>query len=320
MSVRPHPQQGTDPRYSDCWLVDFYSDQGKRHKIQFRGTELQARQVEQSLRIRTRRTPVGPAPSLLEAAPLFVAHYTLDHLPAGVERLHRSLKILLRLIGRYQFRSITPQLVEDYKRRRLEEGVKPTTINKELAALSSLCKWAQEQGWCERIQVKRFPLKLARAPIPTVPGRNQVVRFLRALPRRRRGLWAAMYYLGLRVSEARSLRPEAVNWSLGVVIITGKGNKQRIVPMSRRARPYLRHLPFVGARDLRAAAKWASHRAGLDLHITPHSMRHAFGVHLTTQGVPLRALQDLMGHSSSQVTEIYSRLAAETLAREMRKF
>ena len=68
---------------------------------------------------------------------------------------------------------------------------------------------------------------------------------------------------------------------------------------------------------LRDHARTVSH---LDLHLTPHSMRHAFGVHLTSQGVPLRALQDLMGHSSSQVTEIYSRLAAEALAREMRKF
>ena len=103
--------------------------------------------------------------------------------------------------------------------------------------------------------------------------------------------------------------------------VTGKGNKQRIVPLNRKIKPYLRSgLPFYGARDLRGVAHWAVKRAGLDLHIHPHLMRHAFGVHLTEKGVPLRALQDIMGHSSSQVTELYTRLAAEALSKEMGKF
>lgn len=176
-------------------------------------------------------------------------------------------------------------------------------------------------GYCERIHIKRFPLKLSRAPIPTVPSRKEVIKFLRALPREKRGLWAAMYYCGLRSTEARTLTSRAINWSVGVMVITGKGNKQRVVPLNRKIKPYLRSgLPFYGARDLRVVARWAVKRASLDIHIHPHLLRHAFGVHMTEKGVPLRALQDIMGHSSSQVTELYTRLAAEALSREMDKF
>lgn len=321
MSVRPHPKQKTDQSYRDAWLIDFYDASGKRRKILRRGTEAQVREIEHSWRIRTRTTPASAYPSLNEAAIAYVEQYSLDHLPGGAERLRWSMKHLLRALGRYQFPSITPPVVEDYKRARLADGVKPNTINKELAALSGFCRWAHNQGYCEKLYIKRFPGKLARPPIPTVPSRKEVIKFLRAIPRAKRGIWAAMYYCGLRSSEARNLTDRHVNWGLGVMVITGKGNKQRVVPMNRKIKPYLRSgLPFYAPKDLREVAEWALKRARLTIHIHPHLMRHAFGVHMTERGVGLRALQDIMGHSSSQVTEIYTRLAAEALSKEMSKF
>lgn len=319
MSVRPHQKQQSDPEYADVWLIDWYDEYGKRHKYQYRGREIDARQLEQSWRIRTKRMPASAHPSLAEAAPAYIDHYRIDHLPDGVKWVIRKFKILLAHVGRYHFPSITGAVVEDYKRARLADGVKPTTIQQELAILSGFCRWAHEQGWCERLYIKRFPAKMAKSAIPNVPGRTEVVRFLRAIPRHKRGIWAAMYYCGLRSSEARGLTPAMINWPLGILLITGKGGKQRIVPIHRKLRPYLRHLPFYAAKDLRGVAKWAMRRANLSLHIHPHLMRHAFGVHATERGVSLRALQDIMGHSTSQVTEIYSRLAAEALSREMRK-
>jgi len=321
MSVRIHPKQKTDPKYRDAWLIDYYDQAGQRHKVIYRGTEAEAMEIEHSWRIQTRKSTPTACPALNEAAVLYIEHYMLDHLPQGVERMRWSMKHLLRILGRYQFRSITVPVVEDYKRQRLAEGVKPNTINKELAALSGFCKWAWEKNYCERLYIKRFPAKLARAPIPTVPSRKEMVKFLRAVPKEKRGIWAAMYYCGLRVSEARNLTRKAINWSVGVMIITGKGNKQRIVPLNRKILPYLRGtLPFYAPKDLREIAEWALKRAGLDIHIHPHLLRHAFGVHMTERGVSLRALQDIMGHSSSQVTELYTRLAAEALSKEMKKF
>lgn len=306
--------------YPGSWEIDFKDEQGKRRRIRYTGTETQARQIEHSFRIRTKQArPLGLHPSLAEAAPDYLEYYALDHLPKGTERTRFSLKPLLRLLGRYQFPSLTGAVVEDYKRTRMGEGVSASTINKELAALSGFAKWANEHGYCERIFIKRFPSKLARAPFPNPPSRRQAIKFLRALPRQKRGIWAAMFYCGLRISEARNLREGDINWGRNVMVVCGKGNKQRVVPLHRKLLPYLHHLPFDAPNDLRAAAKWAAKRAGIDLHIHPHIMRHAFGVHMVQSGVSLRAVQEIMGHSSSQVTEIYTRLAAEWLVEEMKK-
>ena len=158
----------------------------------------------QAWRIKTKRIPTSNYPSLGEAAPHYVEWYKLDHLPAGATRLMFSLKHLLGELGSYKFPSITGPVVEDYKRKRLADGVSPSTINKELAALSGFAKWANDRGYCERLHIKRFPLKLTRAPIPVVPSRTEMVRFLRALPRHKRGLCAAMYS-----AACASARPEA---------------------------------------------------------------------------------------------------------------
>ncbi len=322
MSVRPHPKQKTDDRYRDTWLIDYYDGDRKRHKIQFVGTEQEAFEHEHSIRISRPQTHTGGYPSLREAAPKFMEHYKLSHLPSGVDRTRRSLKILLKNIGAYQFAGITDALIEKYKRDRLSEGVTHSTINKELATLSTMCKWATKQGWCKPLQVERFPGKLTKAPFPTIPSRKEVITFIRAVPRKKRCVFALMYYLGLRVSEARGLDKTQINIEARVAIVRGKNNKQRIVPLNRKIMPYIRRgsLPPYAPDDLRGIIYWAIKRAGITTHITPHKLRHAFGIHMTVNGVSLRAVQEIMGHSSSQVTEIYTRLAADQLSKEMDKF
>lgn len=320
MSVRPHPKQHL-PAHHGKWVIDFKGPDGKRQQFILVGTELEARQCEQSLRIKQRGIAVKRFPSLQEVAPAFRDDYELDHQPGGTERLTRSLKILMPFFGKYQFQSLTNQLIDQYKRQRLDTGVKHTTINKELAALSSFCKWAEDKGYCERIRIKRFPNKLTRAPIMNVPSRKEIVLLLRAIPRKKRAVFAVMYYLGLRSQEARDLRGNAVHWSRRVLVITGKGNKQRIVPIGRKAAPYLRHsLPFYAPKDFRGILEWACKRAGMHRDINPHLFRHAFGCHMTAAGVGVRALQEIMGHSSVAVTERYSQVVAETLLKEMDKF
>ena len=319
MSVRPHPKQH-QKQHANKWIIDYRNPEGKRVQEIFIGSKSDAMSIEQSLRIRSKTLPIRIFPTLLEASPDFVEFYRLDHQPRGTERLLWSLKALLPFFGRYQFPSITAPLVEGYKRHRLQSGVKHSTINKELAALSSFCRWAEDQGYCEKIRIKRFPPKLTRAPLMNVPSRSEIVRLLRAIPRQKRGIFAAMYYLGLRSQEARDLLPNSVNWPRRIVIVTGKGNKQRIIPINRRVAPYLRHLPFYAPQDFREILLWACKRAGITRRVNPHLFRHAFGLHMTAAGVGLRALQEIMGHSTSVVTERYSQVVAETLRREMEKF
>lgn len=319
MSVRPHPQQHT-ARHAGKWIIDFKGADGARKQIVFYGSESDARECEQGFRIKQRGIAVNRFPYLFEVVPAFVDHYKLDHQPAGTERLMWSLKKILPFFGRYQFQSITNQLVEQYKRQRLGEGVKPTTINKELSALSSLCRWGNDEGYCDRIRIRKFPNKLTRAPMMDVPSRKEIIKILRAIKRDKRPVFCVMYYLGLRSAEAKGLQPVAVRWAQGVVVIVGKGNKQRIVPINKKSACYLRNAPFYSPKDMREILEWACKRSKVGRSITPHLFRHAFGAHMVASGVPIRVLQQIMGHSTVQVTEIYSQVAAETLIKEMGKF
>lgn len=116
------------------------------------------------------------------------------------------------------------------------------------------------------------------------------------------------------------MQAEHIYWQRGVIIITGKGNRQRIVPINKKVAVYLRHLPWYTPKEFRQILKWATKRAGIEQHINPHLFRHAFGCRMTAAGVSLRALQEIMGHSSSATTEIYSQVMADTLIKEMGKF
>ena len=156
---------------------------------------------------------------------------------------------------------------------------------------------------------------------------------------RDRAMLELMYATGLRVSELVGLPAAAVNLRQGVLRVTGKGGKDRLVPMGEEAQHWLeRYLrdarPALAARrdvlplflDVHGEAvsrqrfwmltKSAAARAGIDpAKVSPHGLRHSFATHLLNHGADLRALQMLLGHASLSTTQIYTLVAREGLKR-----
>jgi integrase/recombinase XerD len=153
---------------------------------------------------------------------------------------------------------------------------------------------------------------------------------------RDRAMLEVLYATGLRVSELVSLRLDQVNLRQGAVRVTGKGGRERIVPLGEEARDWLeRYLAkarsdflrgrrldtlFPGTRGahLTRQAFWCAIRryargAGLSEAISPHRLRHAFATHLLEHGADLRAVQMLLGHSDVTTTQIYTHVARERL-------
>lgn len=153
---------------------------------------------------------------------------------------------------------------------------------------------------------------------------------------RDKALLELMYATGARVSEAVGLNVDDVI-DTDVVRLTGKGSKQRIVPLGSyaqaavsaylvRARPVLsargRATPalFLGMRGARLSRQnvWliiraAAERAKLDMDVSPHTLRHSFATHLLAGGADVRVVQELLGHSSVATTQIYTLVTADTL-------
>ena len=137
-----------------------------------------------------------------------------------------------------------------------------------------------------------------------------------------------LYSCGLRVSELTSLRMQDLFFGEGYIRVTGKGDKQRLVPISAAARDRIQlylekrraartgeetlFLNNRGGRLTRVMIftilKEAARRAGIDKRISPHTFRHSFATHLLEGGASIRQVQEMLGHESILTTEIYTHL------------
>ena len=151
------------------------------------------------------------------------------------------------------------------------------------------------------------------------------------------------YASGLRLAELRGVRLEQLHLDGGFINVIGKGNKERVVPLGRKAvaavqryldagRPQLvnarspanlfltkRGTPFA-AVTLWLRIKQRVRRAGIERNVTPHMLRHSFATHLLENGADLRVIQELLGHATISTTEVYTHVAGNRLREIHRKF
>ena len=151
------------------------------------------------------------------------------------------------------------------------------------------------------------------------------------------------YASGLRLAELRNARLEHLHLDAGFINVIGKGNKERVVPLGRKAVAALERYLSVGRPQLvtpRSTAnvfltkrgtpfapvtlwlriKQRVRRAGLSRNVTPHMLRHSFATHLLEHGADLRVIQELLGHASISTTEVYTHVAASRLREIHRKY
>jgi integrase/recombinase XerD len=147
---------------------------------------------------------------------------------------------------------------------------------------------------------------------------------------RNKAIIETLYGCGLRVSELVNLRLTDIHYSEEFVVVTGKGNKQRLVPVSRKALKEIdfykqdrNRLPVIKDQNILFLNRRGSHltramiftiikdlaaRAGIKKNISPHTFRHSFATHMIEAGADLRAVQEMLGHESILTTEIYTHI------------
>jgi integrase/recombinase XerD len=151
------------------------------------------------------------------------------------------------------------------------------------------------------------------------------------------------YASGLRLSELKNLRLEQLHLEAGFINVIGKGNKERVVPVGRKAVESLNRYIEVGRPKLVTARSPANvfltkrgtpfasvtlwlrlkkrvRRAGVSRNFTPHMLRHSFATHLLEHGADLRVIQELLGHASISTTEVYTHVTGNRLRDIHRKF
>ncbi|MBD3766018.1 MAG: tyrosine recombinase [Rhodobacterales bacterium] len=226
-------------------------------------------------------------------------------------------------------------------------GLSRATRARRLSAIRQLYRFAHDEGWRPDNPALpiRGPGRLARLPATLTRGEVEGLIAATATgpdPLRDRCLIELLYATGLRVSELVALPVAAVRGDPRMILVRGKGGRERLVPLSAPARTALAE--WLAARDAAEAARprgaaasrflfpstaqaghltrqqmhglikrWAL-VAGLDpARVSPHVLRHAFATHLLEGGADLRAIQTLLGHADLGTTEIYTHVLDERL-------
>lgn len=217
---------------------------------------------------------------------------------------------------------------------RRQDGLGPRGVARAVSALRTFYQFMEKQGWVENVSVRRVrPPKLPPSiPKPvSIAGAQALLEEAEILgseawvAARNVAILTLLYGAGLRISEALGLNRSALPLEASLVI-TGKGNKQRVVPILPEARDaidsYVRLCPFgsmkedpvfFGARGKRLHPRIVQglmqhlrRTLGLPESATPHALRHAFATHLLAAGGDLRAIQELLGHASLSTTQRYT--------------
>lgn len=299
------------------------------------------------------RDEASRAPQESDPLPLasLVARYCDDlRIARGLSRhtlsaYQRDVTVFQRYLRDQQVsdpRQVSPPLLAAFLEHLHRGGLAASSRARALAAVRSLFRFLKQEGVVSANPTVSLRSTSRARRLPKTLSLEEVTSLLelpaRAVPedQRDRAMVEVLYAAGLRVSELITLRMDQCNLEVGYVGITGKGDKQRVVPIGRPAvaevqayvlgaRPMLlkqraSRFVFVTRRGtpLTRQAFWKllrarAQRAGIARIPSPHMLRHSFATHLLQRGADLRSVQAMLGHADIATTQIYTHVDAAQL-------
>ena len=245
-----------------------------------------------------------------------------------------------------EWRQVGEAEVAAYVERLIELEYSDTTRARKVASLKSLFSFLSDEGVIDADPTENVSTPRVGRSLPETLAVEDVTRLLEEAsnsdsPEAKRDLsmLELLYASGMRVSELVSLDTDDVDIEEQSVRCFGKGGKERVIPIHRRAADSLAEYVeesrtvLEGERSARALflnrrgdrltrqgfwliLKGHAKRAGITARITPHSLRHSFATHLLQGGAPLRHVQELLGHASISTTQVYTHLTSEHVREE----
>ena len=241
------------------------------------------------------------------------------------------------------------EVLHSYVNHLYKKDLTPRSIARNLSAIRSFCHFLVAEELVASDPTEHLTSPKQWSTIPKFLNREQIEKLIAAPDTakpsgmRDRAMFELLYATGIRVSELIQLRTSNLDAAMGIVRVTGKGNKQRLVPVNApalraisdyvtEARPVLLkgktspHL-FVTARGagMTRQAFWASvklngKKAGIFHGLSPHVLRHTFATHLLEGGADLRSVQSMLGHADLSTTEIYTHVVRSRLRETLDRY
>lgn len=287
------------------------------------------------------------APDHLE---LFLRHLRVDRgvSPRTLINYRADLKRFLEAMAKIPKDPLaaTREDLTDYLWQRKSQGMEASSLGRYIASLRAFYRFllAEELITKDPAAFLQTPRKAER--LPRYLSVEEVSRLITAIRGtdlkavRLRAMLELMYAAGLRVGELTGISMDQIDLNVGYVRVFGKGGKERIVPIGERAKlsvqGYINRRPPTPAsikslfisnkkRAMSPVQFWrlirsAAQKAGITKSVTPHTLRHSFASHLVQNGADLRAVQEMLGHSSIATTQIYTHVGRSHLQDAHKKY
>ena len=256
----------------------------------------------------------------------------------------RDLELLLQFLDAEEIdrpEQVTQHHIRAFIAQRHRQGLGGKSLQRLLSAVRSLYRWMLREGLAEHNPAT--PVRAPKSPrhLPATIDADSIGQLLdipcdTPLAIRDKAIMELFYSSGLRLSELAELRWEQLDLASGMVTVTGKGNRTRMVPVGRIASKALLewrknsgeftsfNQPFVfvsqrgtpiATRTIQARIRYWAKRQGIPQNIYPHLLRHSFASHMLESSGDLRAVQELLGHADISTTQIYTHLDFQHLAK-----
>lgn len=253
----------------------------------------------------------------------------------------KDLRKFVQFLGRTpNWKAIDHVCIRAFLRYLQESGLSKASIARTLAAIRAFYKWMGREGLIEQnpaalVSTPKLSKSLPR--VPTIEEMNgaldSAMTDKAAFPERDLVIFELLYGCGIRNSELTGMLLDDIHWSAEQINIRGKGKKERIVPLGDSAASAIRdYLPKrrevlalnqkssdvllinlrggpLTSRSVGRIVKAIAQEKGLSSDVHPHTLRHAFGTHMLSEGADLRAIQELLGHARLSTTQRYTQLS-----------
>ena len=233
--------------------------------------------------------------------------------------------------------------VREYLQNLYDQRLSKRTIMRKLSAIRSFYKYLKREGFDIENKVTLLSSPKIGRKIPLFFTIDEVYRLFNFTPSdfwelRDKAIFEVLYATGLRVSELVFLNEDQIDLSEFTLRVFGKGKKERIVPVGRKAVSILKEYisekrrfqykcgvqeispvfinkygQRLSSRSVARICKKYFHRAGIAVSASPHSLRHTFATHLLDTGIDLRTIQEMLGHVNLSTTQIYTHMSLDHL-------
>ena len=233
-------------------------------------------------------------------------------------------------------KDINIELVREYLRKLYEDKYSNRSISRKVSSLKSYFKYLESEGIIKDNFMRLISNPKIEKTLPNYLNYDDLERLLNFPDRSNKyGLRDALilemlYSSGVRVSELANMRLSDIDFNERKILILGKGSKERYVyygskcadlldkylKIDHRDSPYLligKRKEKLNEREIRAIVTDTAKKAGISVHVTPHTLRHTYATHMLNEGADLKSVGDLLGHESLSTTQIYTHVSNERL-------